>query len=62
MTLSIETVGGVATCLIERNTTLPAKYSQIFTTAAPFQKTVEIHVLQGERPMAKDNKTIENSS
>ena len=58
MTLSIETVGGVATCLIERNTTLPAKYSQIFTTAAPFQKTVEIHVLQGERPMAKDNKTI----
>lgn len=58
MSLSIETVGGVATRLIERNTTLPTKYSRIFSTAAPYQKTVEIHVLQGERPMARDNKTI----
>lgn len=44
--------------MIERNSTLPIRYSQIFTTAAPFQTSVEIHVLQGERPMAKDNKTI----
>ncbi len=58
LSLSIETVGGVATRLIERNSTLPIRYSQIFTTAAPFQTSVEIHVLQGERPMAKDNKTI----
>ena len=58
MSLSIETVGGVATRLIERNTALPTKYSRIFCTAAPYQKTVEIHVLQGERPMARDNKTI----
>src|SRR5699024_2854246 len=43
---------------IERNTTRPTKYSRIFSTAAPYQKTVEIHVLQGERPMARDNKTI----
>lgn len=58
LSLSIETVGGVATRLIERNATLPVHYSQIFTTAASFQTTVEIHVLQGERPMARDNKTI----
>lgn len=58
LSLSIETVGGVATRLIERNAKLPVRYSQIFTTAAPFQTSVEIHVLQGERPMAKDNKTI----
>ena len=58
MSLSIETVGGVATRLVERNTTLPTKYSKIFSTAAPFQTNVEIHVLQGERPMARDNKTI----
>jgi molecular chaperone DnaK len=58
LSLSIETVGGVATRLIERNSTLPIRYSQIFTTAAPLQTSVEIHVLQGERPMAKDNKTI----
>lgn len=58
LSLSIETVGGVATRLVERNTTLPVRYSQIFTTAAPFQRSVEINVLQGERPMAKDNKTI----
>lgn len=58
LSLSIETVGGVATRLVERNSTLPVHYSKIFTTAAPFQRTVDIHVLQGERPMAKDNKTI----
>lgn len=58
LSLSIETVGGVATRLVERNTTLPAKYSKVFTTASPYQRNVEIHVLQGERPMAKDNKTI----
>ena len=58
LSLSIETVDGVATRLVERNTTLPVHYSQIFSTAAPFQSSVEIHVLQGERPMAKDNKTI----
>ena len=58
LSLSIETVGGVATRLVERNSTLPIHYSQVFSTAAPYQKDVEIHVLQGERPMAKDNKTI----
>ena len=58
LSLSIETVGGVATRLVERNSTLPVHYSQVFTTAAPYQKDVEIHVLQGERPMARDNKTI----
>lgn len=58
MSLSIETVGGIATRLVERNSTLPIHYSQIFSTAAPFQRDVEIHVLQGERPMARDNKTI----
>lgn len=58
LSLSIETVGGVATKLVERNTTLPVRYSRIFTTAAPFQRSVEINVLQGERPMAKDNKSI----
>jgi len=58
LSLAIETVGGVATRVIERNTTLPIHYSQVFTTAAPFQLAVDIHVLQGERPMARDNKTI----
>ncbi|MDD6168737.1 MAG: molecular chaperone DnaK [Lachnospiraceae bacterium] len=58
MSLSIETVGGVATRLIERNTTLPTRFAKVFSTAAPYQSNVEIHVLQGERPMAKDNKTI----
>lgn len=58
LSLSIETVGGVATRLVERNSTLPIHYSQTFTTTAPFQPSVEIHVLQGERPMARDNKTI----
>ena len=58
LTLSIETLGGVATALIERNTTIPTKKSQIFSTAADGQTSVEIHVLQGERPMAPDNKTL----
>jgi molecular chaperone DnaK len=58
LTLSIETFGRVATALIERNTTIPTKKSQIFSTAADSQTTVEIHVLQGERPMAADNKTL----
>lgn len=53
-------VGGVATRLIERNTTLPTRYSRVFSTAAPYQRDVEIRVLQGERPMAKDNKKIGN--
>lgn len=60
LSLAIETVGGVATRLIERNSTLPAHHSQIFTTAASFQTKVEIKVLQGERPMAADNKLIGN--
>ena len=58
LTLSIETLGRVATALIERNTTIPTKKSQIFSTAADGQTQVEIHVLQGERPMAMDNKTL----
>ena len=58
LTLSIETVGGVATPLIERNTTIPTSHSQIFTTSANFQTQVEINVLQGERPLATDNKSL----
>ena len=58
LTLSIETVGGVATPLIERNTTIPTSHSQVFTTSANFQTQVEINVLQGERPLAKDNKSL----
>ncbi len=58
LSLAIETVGGVATRVVERNSTLPVHYSQVFTTAGMFQGSVEIHVLQGERPMAADNKTI----
>ena len=58
LSLGIETLGGVDTHLIERNTTIPTKKSQIFSTAADNQTTVEIHVLQGERDMAIDNKTI----
>ncbi|WP_288524773.1 molecular chaperone DnaK [uncultured Clostridium sp.] len=58
LTLGIETLGGVATPLIERNTTIPARKSQIFSTAADNQTSVEIHVVQGERQMAADNKTL----
>ncbi len=58
LTLGIETLGGVFTPLIERNTTIPTSKSQIFSTAADNQTSVEIHVLQGERPMAQDNKTL----
>lgn len=58
LSLGIETMGGVMTKLIEKNTTIPAKKSQIFTTAADNQNAVTIHVLQGEREMAADNKTI----
>ena len=58
LSLGIETMGGVMTKLIESNTTIPSKKSQVFSTAADNQPSVEIHVLQGERSMAKDNKTI----
>ncbi|MBC5622106.1 MULTISPECIES: molecular chaperone DnaK [Butyricimonas] len=58
LSLGIETLGGVMTKLIESNTTIPTKKSEVFSTAADNQPSVEIHVLQGERPMAKDNKTI----
>jgi len=58
LSLSIETLGGVATRLIERNTTIPTKKSQIFSTAADNQSAVDIHVMQGERPMASDNITL----
>ena len=58
LSLGIETLGGVDTKLIERNTTIPTRKSQIFTTAADNQTSVEIHILQGERPMAKDNTSL----
>jgi molecular chaperone DnaK len=58
LTLGIETLGGVATALIERNTTIPTKKSQVFSTAADSQTQVEIHVTQGERPMSADNKSL----
>merc|ERR1712072_1429876 len=58
LSLGIETLGSVSTTLIEKNTTIPTKKSQVFSTAADNQTTVEIHVLQGEREMAADNKTI----
>jgi len=58
LTLAIETLGGVATPLIERNTTIPYRKSQIFSTASDMQTSVEIHVTQGERPMSADNKTL----
>src|SRR5512136_170911 len=58
LTLGIETLGGVRTPLIERNTTIPTKKSQIFSTAADYQTSVTIHVLQGERPMASDNVSL----
>ena len=58
LSLSLETLGGVATALIPRNTTIPTKKSETFSTAADGQTSVEVHVLQGERPMARDNKTL----
>ena len=58
LTLAIETLGGVATPMIPRNTTIPTRKSEIFSTAADSQSSVEIHVLQGERPMARDNRTL----
>ena len=58
LSLGIETMGGVNTVIIERNTTIPTKKSQIFSTAADNQTSVEVHVLQGERELAKDNKTL----
>ncbi|MEK7847760.1 MAG: Hsp70 family protein, partial [Chloroflexota bacterium] len=58
LTLSIETLGGVATPLIPRNTTIPTSKSQVFTTATDGQPSVEVHVLQGERPMSTDNKSL----
>lgn len=58
LTLSIETLGGVATPLIEKNSTIPTKKSQVFSTAADNQTQVDIHILQGERPMAADNKSL----
>jgi len=58
LTLGLETLGGVLTPLINRNTTIPTSKSQVFSTAADGQTSVEIHVLQGERPMAADNKTL----
>ena len=58
LTLSVETMGGVATPMIERNSTIPIKKTQVYSTAADNQTSVEIHVLQGERPMAADNKSL----
>ncbi len=58
LTLGVETLGGVSTALIERNTTIPTRKSQVFSTAADNQTQVEIHVVQGERPMANDNKSL----
>jgi molecular chaperone DnaK len=58
LTLAIETLGGVATAQIERNTTIPTRRSQVFSTASDNQTQVEIHILQGERPMASDNKSL----
>ena len=58
LSLGVETLGGVMTTLIERNTTIPTSKTEIFSTAADNQTAVEIHVLQGERPMARDNRTL----
>src|SRR5205814_2189969 len=58
LSLSIETLGGVATALIPHNTTIPTRKSEVFSTAADSQTNVKMHVLQGERPMARDNKTL----
>src|SRR5204863_795690 len=58
LSLGIETLGGVMTPLISRNTTIPTRKSEIFSTAADNQTSVEVHVLQGERPLARDNRTL----
>src|SRR5204863_3147887 len=58
LSLAIETLGGVATVMIARNTTIPTRKTEVFSTAADNQTTVEVHVVQGERPMARDNKTL----
>src|SRR5207248_6062748 len=58
LSLGIETLGGVMTTLIPRNTTIPTRKSEIFSTATDHQPNVEVHVLQGERPMARDNRTL----
>ncbi|MEM3567639.1 MAG: Hsp70 family protein, partial [Thermoplasmata archaeon] len=58
LSLGVETLGGVFTKIIERNTTIPTRKTEVFTTASDFQTTVEIHVLQGERPLAKDNTSL----
>src|SRR5260370_12413368 len=58
LTLSIETLGGVATPMIPRNTTIPTKKTETFSTAADSQTSVEVHVLQGERPLAAQNRTL----
>jgi molecular chaperone DnaK len=58
LTLSIETLGGVATPMIPRNTTIPTRKTEVFSTAADSQTSVEVHVLQGERPLARDNRTL----
>src|SRR5207237_695614 len=58
LSLGIETMGGVLTTLIPRNTTIPTRKSEMFSTAADNQTSVEVHVLQGERPMARDNRTL----
>ena len=58
LTLGIETLGGVSTAMIQKNTTIPTRKSEIFSTASDNQTSVEVHVLQGERPMATDNKTL----
>ena len=58
LSLGIETLGGVMTTLIQRNTTIPTKKSEVFSTAADGQTSVEVHVMQGERPMARDNRTL----
>jgi molecular chaperone DnaK len=58
LSLGVETLGGVMTPMIPRNTTIPAKKTEIYSTAADNQTSVEVHVLQGERPMATDNRTL----